>query len=74
MSVSVSIFGRQINWMGDEPPSGHELTFDQSIQAINAGLFVKMVCPDWLFRRAPTKGIRETRDAFAEFQVCPLRS
>lgn len=74
MSVSVSIFGRQINWEGDEPLPGHKLTFKQSVQAVNDGLNIKMVCPDWLFKWAPTKDIRETRDAFAEFQVCPLRS
>lgn len=72
MSISVNIFGHQINWEDGKPTLEHALTFKRLVQVVSAGIFLKMMCPDW-FLWAPTKGIRDARDAFVEFRVCPLR-
>ena len=80
MTISAAGFGHRINWKDEEVPPGHKLTFKQSVETIGAGIFVKLLCPKWLFEWAPTGRIREARDGFAEFRVsrvivrrCPCR-
>ena len=71
MTISAAGFGRQINWGDDEVPPGHKLSFKQAFESLKAGLFVKLISPEWLFDWAPTKKIREAREGYAEYQVCP---
>lgn len=70
MTISAAGFGHQINWEDGEAPPGHDLSFKRSIEIIGAGVFIKAICPKWIFEWGPTKKIRETRDGFAEFRVC----
>ena len=69
MTISAAGFGRRIPWGDDEVPPGHELSFKRSVEILGTGLFVRLVCPKWLFEWAPTEKIREARDGFAEFRV-----
>ena len=69
MTISAAAFGRRITWEDDEGHPGHELSFKQSIEAIDTGLFIRALCPKWIFEWAPTETIRKARDGFAEFQV-----
>jgi len=74
MIISAAGFGRQTSWKGDEAPPGHRLSFKRSIEVVTTGLFIRLLCPKWIFEWAPTRKIREVRDGFAEFRVCPLRT
>ena len=74
MTISAAGFGHQINWEDDEIPPGHTLNFKRSIEVVGAGVLIRIMCPKWIFEWAPTKKIREARDGFAEFRVCPLRA
>ena len=71
MAISAAGFGRRINWEDDEAPPGHDLSFKQSVQAVGAGILIRILCPKWIFEWAPTKKIRDARDGFAEFRVRP---
>jgi len=74
MTVSAAAFGRRITWEDDEAHPGHDLSFKQSIEAIDTGLLIKALCPKWIFKWAPTEKIRNARDGFTEFRVCSPRS
>ena len=74
MTISAAGFGHQINWEDDETPPGHSMSFKRSVEIVGTGLFIRVLCPKWIFEWAPTKKIREARDGFAEFQVCSLRA
>jgi hypothetical protein len=69
MTISAAGFGYRINWEDNETPPGHQMSFKQSIEIVAARIFVRLLCPKWLFEWAPTKQIREVRDAFSEFRV-----
>jgi len=73
MIISAAAFGRRLTWGDDEPHPGHDLSFKQSIEDVGAGLFVRALCPKWIFEWGPTEKIRKARDGFAEFQVCSPR-
>ena len=73
MIISAAAFGRRLTWEDDEPHPGHGLSFKQSIENVGAGLFVRALCPKWIFEWGPTEKIRKARDGFAEFQVCSPR-
>ena len=70
MTISAAAFGRRITWEDDEAHPGHELSFKQSIGSVATGIFIRILCPKWIFEWAPTEKIREVRDGFAEFRVC----
>ena len=70
MTISAAGFGRKINWGDDEVPSGHKLSFKQAFESLEAGLFVKLISPEWLFDWAPTQKVREAREGYAEYHVC----
>jgi hypothetical protein len=72
MTISAAGFGHRISWEDDEVPPGHKLSFKQSVEIIGTGIFVRLLCPKWLFEWAPIEKIREARDGFAEFRVSPL--
>ena len=74
MSISAAGFGRRISWEDDEVPSGHALSFKRSVEIVSSGIFIRALCPKWIFEWAPTKKIREARDGFAEFPVCSRRT
>jgi len=69
MTISAAGFGYQLNWEDDEASPGHDLSFKRSIEIVGTGLFIRVLCPNWIFEWAPTKKIREARDGFAEFRV-----
>ena len=69
MALSAAAFGYPINWGDNEVPSGHKLSFKQSVETLGSGLAVRFLSPKWLFEWAPTKKIRDARDGFAEFRV-----
>ena len=71
MTISAAAFGRQITWEDNEAHPGHDLSFKQSIEAVGTGIFIRILCPKWIFEWAPTEKIREARDGFVEFRVCP---
>jgi hypothetical protein len=73
MTISAAGFGRNMSWEDDGPPHGHRLSLKRSVELISAGLFVEVLCPNWIFAWAPTKKIREPRDGFAKFRVRPWR-
>ena len=70
MAISTAGFGYEITWEDGEVPPGHKMSFKQSVEIVGAKLFVKLLCPRWIFEWAPTQGIREVRDGLAEFRVC----
>lgn len=73
MTISAAGFGRRLDWEDDDVPPGHKLNFKRSVEIIcTRGLLVRVLCPKWIFKWAPTERIREARDGFAEFQVSPL--
>ena len=75
MTISAAGFGRQINWEDDEAPPGHDLSFKRSVEAVGTGVFIRVLCPKWLFEWGPVQKIREARDGFAEFRVrSPLQA
>ena len=74
MAISAAGFGYQINWEDDEAPPGHAMSFKRSVETVGTGLFIRMLCPKWIFEWAPTRRIREAREGFAEFRVRSLRS
>ena len=74
MTFSAAAFGRRMTWEDNEPHPGYRLSFKQSIEAMDAVLFVKMLYPKWIIEWAPTKKIRKARHDFAEFQVCSPRT
>ena len=74
MTISAAGFGRRINWEDDEAPSGHDLSFKSSVEAVSTGLFIRLISPKWLFEWGPSQKIREARDGFAEFRVSSLRT
>ena len=69
MTISSAGFGYRINWEDDETPPGHKMSFKRTVEIVASGLFVRLLCPKWLLEWAPTKQIREVRDAFPEFRV-----
>jgi hypothetical protein len=73
MVISAAAFGYPLNWGDDEVPPGHKLSFRRSVETLGSGLIVRFLSPKWLFEWAPVKIIREARDGFAEFRVCPPR-
>ncbi|KAF9653322.1 cytochrome P450 [Thelephora ganbajun] len=68
MTISAAGFGHQINWEDDEASPGHKLSFKQSVEVVGTGVFIRVLCPKWIFEWAPIKKIREVRDGFAEFR------
>ena len=74
MTISAAGFGYQINWEDEEAPPGHEISFKRSVEIVGTGVFIRVLCPKWLFDWAPTKKIKEARDGFAEFRVCSSRT
>jgi hypothetical protein len=74
MTISAAGFGRQIPWGEEEVPPGHRLSFKQAIEVVSTGLFLRGLCPKWIFEWAPTERIREVRDGFAEFRVRLLQA
>jgi len=72
MTIFAAAFGRRTGWGDDEAPPGHRLSFKRSIATVGTGLFIRIICPKWLFEWAPVEKIREARDGFAEFRVRPL--
>ena len=74
MTISAAGFGHRIYWGDNETPPGHKLSFKRSIEIVGTGLFIKMLCPNWIFEWAPTQSIREVRDGFTEFRVRTLRT
>lgn len=74
MTISAAGFGRRIDWEDDEAPPGHGLSFRRSFEIVSSGIFIRAVCPKWIFEWGPIKKIREVRDGFAEFRVCSLRT
>ena len=72
MTISAAGFGYRIGWEDGETPSGHDMTFKRSVEIVGTGVFIRAVCPKWLFEWAPTRKIREARDGFAEFRVRSL--
>jgi hypothetical protein len=73
MTISVAGFGHNIRWEDEEVPSGHRLSFKQAVGIVSTGVFLRVLCPKWIYEWAPTKRIREVRDGFTEFRVCSLR-
>ena len=73
MTISAAGFGYRINWKDNEVPPGHKLSFKRSVEIVSTGIFLRLLCPKWLFEWAPTEKIREARDGFAEFRVSPRR-
>ena len=73
MTIAAAGFGYRIRWEDETAPPGHELSFKRAIKAVSAGIFLRLLCPKWIFEWAPTKRIREVRDSFAEFRVRSLR-
>jgi hypothetical protein len=73
MTISAAGFGHRIRWEDEAAPPGHELSFKRAIKTISTGVFLRLLCPKWIFEWAPTKKIREARDGFAEFRVRSLR-
>ena len=69
MTISAAGFGYRINWEDNKVPPGHKLSFKKSVKLIGTGVFVRLLCPKWLFEWAPIEKIREARDGFAEFRV-----
>ena len=74
MTISAAGFGHRISWEDDEAPPGRSMSFKRSVEVVGTGLFIRMLCPKWIFEWAPTKKIREARDGFAEFRVRSLRA
>jgi hypothetical protein len=74
MTISVAGFGHQIHWEDEEVPLGHRLSFKQAVEIVGTGVFLRVLCPKWIFEWAPTEKIRKVRDGFAEFRVCSLRT
>ena len=74
MTISAAGFGRRIDWDDDKAPPGHTISFKRSVEMLNTGLFIRVLCPKWIFEWGPTKKIREARNGFAEFRVCSLRT
>jgi len=74
MTISAAGFGYQLNWEDDEAPPGHDLSFKRSVEIVSTRIFIRLLCPKWIFEWAPTKKIRETRDGFKEFRVRSLRT
>lgn len=72
MTISAAGFGLRIGWEDEEVPPGHKLSFKQSVEIIGTSIFVRLVCPQWLFEWAPTEKIRVARDGFAEFRASLL--
>ena len=72
MAISAAGFGLRIGWEDDEVPPGHKFSFKRSIQSIDTGIFIKLLCPKWLVEWGPIELIREARDGFSEFQASPL--
>jgi hypothetical protein len=73
MTISVAGFGHTIRWEDEEVSPGHRLSFKQAVEVVSAGVFLRVLCPKWIYEWAPTKRIREVRDGFTEFRVCSLR-
>ena len=69
MSISAAGFGRRIDWEDGKAPSGHALSFKRSVEIVSSGIFIRALCPKWIFEWAPTKKLRDARDGFAEFRV-----
>lgn len=74
MTISAAGFGRRVPWGDDEVPPGHKLSFKRSVEILGTGLFVRLLCPKWIFEWGPTEKIREARDGFAEFRVSATRT
>ena len=69
MIISAAAFGRRTDWRDDKIPPGHRLSFKCSIAIVATGLFIRTLCPEWIFEWAPVEKIREARDGFSEFRV-----
>ena len=72
MTISAAAFGRRTGWRDDEVPAGHSMSFKRAIEIVGTGVFIRVLCPKWIFKWGPTEKIREARDGFAEFRVCSL--
>ena len=72
MTISAAGFGHRIGWEDDEIPPGHKMGFKRAVEIIGTGIFVKLLCPNWIFQWAPIEVVREARDGFAEYRVSPL--
>ena len=74
MIISAAGFGYQVNWEDEEAPPGHTMSFKRTVETLDTGLLIKLLCPKWLFEWAPTQKIREARDGFVDFHVRQLRT
>ena len=60
--ISAAGFGRRTGWGEDEVPPGHNMSFKRSLGFVSTGVFIRVLCPKWIFEWAPTEKIREARD------------
>ena len=74
MTISAAGFGRRLGWEDDQAPAGHTLSFKRSIETVGTGVFIRALCPKWVFEWGPIEKIREARDGFAELRVRSLRA
>ena len=63
-----------MRWGDEEAPPGHALSLKRAVEIVSTGVFLRLLCPKWIFEWAPTKRIREVRDGFAELRVRLLRA
>jgi hypothetical protein len=49
-------------------PSGHELTFNETLKIVSEDIFIQIVIPLWV--PGFTKRMRKVRTAFLEIRVC----
>ena len=74
MTISAAGFGHKIRWEDEEVSPGHRLSFKRVVGIVSIGIFIRALCPKWIFEWAPVEKIREVRDGFAEFRVRSLRT
>jgi hypothetical protein len=72
MTISAAGFGDKICWGDEEVSPGHRLSFKRAVWIVSFGIFVRALCPKWIFEWAPIEKIREVRDGFVEFRVRSL--
>ncbi|KAF8997386.1 cytochrome P450 [Cyathus striatus] len=71
VNISISGFGKKELWHRpdyNEVPSGHRMTFKDSMRIVVDDIYLRAALPTWLLNVGPTKRIRTLRDAIKEFK------
>lgn len=67
--IALEGFGKRSSWLDDdELPTGHQMTFKDSLHIASTDIFLKLFIPNWILRHGTAK-MQSIEVAFDELSV-----